>query len=140
LMNVLYPDNKVEFPTDKNETTQVVIPEQEKKPKPKRKFRRARSVGGSSDDDSINVEEPVIKENIPSSIDAPPYKGTLYDEEDEFSLTSSDCDSSSSEDFPHSSPKRKQLANDNVIDKMERVRMRLFEMDMEERKKKGGNK
>jgi hypothetical protein len=146
LMNVLYPDNNVEFPNDVKQPPEVVdeevvkqktIPEPvvSKKKGSRRKFVRARSVGSSSDNDSVVEDIPEVVPNQP--VDETDYNAELYDDE-EFNLTSSgsDNDSSSSEDFPTPSPKRKQLANDDVLDKMERVRRRMFEMDMEEKRKK----
>ena len=130
LIDILYPDNSFQFPNDGVIQVQKDV-KVLRDTKTKRVFRRARSIG-SSDDDSVEKVVPVIVHDPKQDIN-------LYDY-NEFILTSSgsddDNDSSSSEDFPHPSPNRNKLANDDVLDKMERVRRRMFEMDMQERRTK----
>jgi hypothetical protein len=133
MASVIHPDNTLFEPEAKPEP---IVEEIVTKPKQRRKFRRARSVGSSSSESESDVEpttfnEPLIQED---------YKGELYDHDD-VNLTSSssdgsDSDSDSSKDFPHSSPNRKKLANDSVLDKMESTRRRMFELDMADRRKK----
>ena len=135
LINVICPDNELVFDEILEPVvvpTAPIIPTRELigDLKPKRKFRRARSIGSSdSEPESVKNDEPPSPK---------PYDGNLYDESDEFNLTSSDSDndSDSSQDFPHSSPNRKKLANDNVLDKMECTRRRMFELDMADKRNK----
>jgi hypothetical protein len=123
LLDVIHPDNDLVFEKPKEAVVKPVV-----ETKPKRKFRRARSIT-SNDSDSI-------KEVVTSSA---PYTGNLNDDSDDFQLTSSSSDSDSSADYPHSSPNRKKLANDDVMDKMETLRRRMFELDMADRRKKKSN-
>jgi hypothetical protein len=136
MASVIHPDNTLFEPEAKSEPEPIIeeIVEPVAKPKQRRKFRRARSVGSSSSESDIEpntFNEPLVQEE---------YKGELYDDDD-VNLTSSssdgsDSDSDSSKDFPHSSPNRKKLANDSVLDKMERTRRRMFELDMADKRKK----
>lgn len=132
LINVICPDNEIVFDEILEPAVVSTAPTRELLGdlKPKRKFRRARSIGSSdSEHESVKNDEPPSPKQ---------YGGNIYDESDEFSLTSSDSDddSDSSQDFPHSSPNRKKLANDNVLDKMERTRRRMFELDMADKRNK----
>jgi hypothetical protein len=129
IINVVDPDNKLFEPEPPLIETTIEPP----KPKQqRRKFRRARSVGSSDSESDSEPPTPIVEKQ---------YIGELYDD-DEVNLTSSSSDdesgsdSDSSKDFPHSSPNRKTLANDSVLDKMERTRRRLFELDMVDRRNK----
>lgn len=92
-----------------------------------KKYRRARSRSRSRD--NKNKEKPVeqnfeIYENQGDGDVSP--SSSEYDSED----------SESSEDYPSKSPSRNNITNDAVLEKMEKVRQRLFKIDMEERRKK----
>lgn len=62
----------------------------------------------------------------------------LYDNDHIYlsSSSSSSGDESSSPDFPNPSPKRNRHVSDDVFDKMEKVRRRLHQMEMEEKDRK----
>ena len=67
------------------------------------------------------------------------FKGKLYDSADELELSTSDSesgDSDSSDDYPASSPTRKNIINDKTFDKMKALNSRMSELSKKDRKRR----
>jgi hypothetical protein len=104
------------------------------------KFRRARSATRDGKKPVDNKGRSTLEYYNSFKKTPNDFAESLYDKSDDFEMLSSDDDSSdassSSGDFPIRSPKRKQHINDETVDKMEIMRMRMMEIDIRNKKEK----
>jgi hypothetical protein len=164
LMNALYPEDAVKeevvaaVEVKKDDTAAKAESDDESKHKDSskrddedtRRYRRSRSPpsspssSSSSDDQSPprrkDKKQPDNKiDKYYQSFKKSPrsFGSNLYDDDHIHLSSSSSSDSdSSSPDFPNPSPKRDRHVTDAVLDKMEAVRRRLRQMELEEKDRK----
>ena len=147
---VVEPD-VVEKVVEPDVVEKVVEPGKNYKPK-KNKYRRSRSAEKGDgkgkeyrkfikDSKKAPEREPrsaiEYYESFKQSTDK--FKGKLYDSADELELSTSDSesgDSDSSDDYPASSPTRKNIINDKTFDKMKALNSRMSELSKKDRKRR----